>query len=85
DGGPDENLRHLKNIKSYCQLFQKFNLDYLTIRIHASEQSKYNSIERGIAILSGKLVGITLPIDHFGSYLNSQDKVIDPKLAIQNF
>jgi len=31
DGGPDENPRHLKNIKMYCQLFRKFDLDYLTV------------------------------------------------------
>ncbi|EXX50499.1 hypothetical protein RirG_270240 [Rhizophagus irregularis DAOM 197198w] len=35
DERPDENPRHLKNIKIYCQLFQKFDLDYLTVRTHA--------------------------------------------------
>ncbi|CAG8510017.1 5898_t:CDS:2, partial [Scutellospora calospora] len=35
--------------------------------------------------LSGKLTGITLPIDHFGSHLNSQEKVVDSELAAQNF
>jgi len=35
DGGPDENPRHLKNIKAYCQLFENFDLDYLSIRTHA--------------------------------------------------
>ncbi len=29
--GSDENPKHLKNIKIYCQLFRKFNLDYLSI------------------------------------------------------
>ncbi|GES90526.1 hypothetical protein GLOIN_2v1783204 [Rhizophagus clarus] len=38
-----------------------------------------------MATLSGKLAGITLPIDHFGSHLNTQGKVIDPELALQNF
>ncbi|CAB4484137.1 unnamed protein product [Rhizophagus irregularis] len=85
DGGPDENPRHLKNIKTYCQLFRKFNLDYLTVRTHAPEQSKYNPVERSMATLSGKLAGITLPIDHFGTHLNSQGKVINPELALQNF
>ncbi|EXX75382.1 hypothetical protein GLOIN_2v1783204 [Rhizophagus irregularis DAOM 181602=DAOM 197198] len=46
DGGPDENPRHLKNIKTYCHLFQKFDLDYLTVRTHATGQSKYNPVER---------------------------------------
>jgi hypothetical protein len=85
DGGPDENPRHLKNIKTYCQLFRKFDLDYLTVRTHAPGQSKYNPVERGMATLSGKLAGITLPIDHYGTHLNTQDKVINPDLALQNF
>src|SRR5439155_14169600 len=38
-----------------------------------------------MATLSGKLVGITLPIDYFGVHLNSQGKVVDPELATQNF
>ncbi|EXX60136.1 hypothetical protein RirG_182670 [Rhizophagus irregularis DAOM 197198w] len=38
-----------------------------------------------MATLSEKLAGITLPIDHFGSHLNTQGKVIDPELALQNF
>ncbi|PKB92980.1 hypothetical protein RhiirA5_486688 [Rhizophagus irregularis] len=38
-----------------------------------------------MATLSGKLAGITLPIDHFGTHLNSQGKVINPELALQNF
>jgi hypothetical protein len=71
DGGPDENPKHLKNIKSYCQLFRKFDLDFLSVRAHAPGQSKYNPVERGMTTLSGKLAGITLPIDYFGTYLNS--------------
>ena len=85
DGGPDENPRHLKNIKVYCQLFKKFDLDYLSIRTHAPGQSKYNPVERGMATLSEKLAGITLPIDHFRKHLDSQGKVTNPELAAQNF
>src|SRR6266542_6118614 len=85
DGGPDENPRHLKNIKAYYQLFKKFDLDFLSIRTHAPGQSKYNLVERGMATLSNKLARITLPIDHFGTYLNIQGKVINPELATQNF
>ncbi|CAJ0841884.1 11266_t:CDS:2 [Entrophospora sp. SA101] len=48
DGRPDENPRHLKNIKTYY---------YLTVRTHAPGQSKYNPVERGMATLSGKLTG----------------------------
>jgi len=38
-----------------------------------------------MATLSGKLAGITLPIDHFGKHLNSQGNVTNPELAAQNF
>ncbi len=31
--------------------------------------------------LSGKLAGVTLPIDHFGKHLNSQENIINSKLA----
>uniref|UniRef100_U9UEM9 C2H2-type domain-containing protein n=1 Tax=Rhizophagus irregularis (strain DAOM 181602 / DAOM 197198 / MUCL 43194) TaxID=747089 RepID=U9UEM9_RHIID len=51
--------------------------DYLTVRTHASGQSKYNPVERGMATLSRKLADIMLPVDHFGSHLNTQGKVID--------
>jgi len=85
DGGPDENPRHLKNIYEYCKLFQFLDLDYLTVRTHAPGQSAYNPVERSMCTLSGKLAGITLPIDKFGSHLNSQGKVINPELAKKNF
>jgi len=38
-----------------------------------------------MATLSSKLAGITLPIDDFGTHLNTQGKVINPELATQNF
>ncbi|RIB07348.1 hypothetical protein C2G38_2214703 [Gigaspora rosea] len=71
DGSPDENPRHLKNIKEYCKLFIELNLDYFTIRTHAPGQSAYNPVERSMSTLSGKLAGIVLPIDNFGSHLDS--------------
>ncbi len=60
-------------------------MDFLNIRTHAPGQSKYNSVKRGITILSCKLAGITLLINHFGIHLNTQGKVIDSELAVQNF
>ena len=38
-----------------------------------------------MAILSGKLADIVLPIDHFGTHLNMQGKVIDLVLALWNY
>ena len=85
DGGPDENSRHMKNIFEYCRMFRAFDLDYLSVRTHAPGQSAYNPVERSMATLSRKLAGITLPINKYGSHLNSQGQVIDPELAMKNF
>ncbi|GES87572.1 hypothetical protein GLOIN_2v1766467 [Rhizophagus clarus] len=71
DGGPDENPRHLKNIKQYCKYFRDADLDYMTIRTHAPGQSAYNPVERSMASLSRKLAGITLPHDKYGSHLRN--------------
>ncbi|CAG8817711.1 34248_t:CDS:2 [Gigaspora margarita] len=38
-----------------------------------------------MALLSEKLAGITLPVDNFGSHLDSQRKVLDEDLACRNF
>lgn len=38
-----------------------------------------------MSTLSRKLAGIVLPIDKYGSHLNSQGEVIDPVLAKKNF
>jgi hypothetical protein len=85
DGGPDENPKHMKNIIQYAHLFRSLDLDYLTVRTHAPGQSAYNPVERSMASLSEKLAGVTLPIDKFGSHLNSQGNVIDEELARRNF
>ncbi|CAG8786717.1 19796_t:CDS:2 [Gigaspora margarita] len=85
DGGSDENPRHLKNIKKYCKLFIELNLDYYTIRTHAPGQSAYNFVEHSMSTLLGKLAGIVLPIDNFGSYLSSNGVINNINLTKQNF
>jgi hypothetical protein len=85
DGGPDENSHHMKNILQYCRMFHSFDLDYLSVRTHASGQLAYNLVEHSMVIHSQKLAGISLPIDKFGSHLNSQDQVVDSNLAMRNF
>ncbi|PKY35173.1 hypothetical protein RhiirB3_501455 [Rhizophagus irregularis] len=85
DGGPDENPKHMKNIIQYAHLFRALNLDYLTVCTHASGQSAYNPVERGMASLSAKLASITLPVNEFSSHLDSQGNVIDEELARRNF
>uniref|UniRef100_U9TE26 C2H2-type domain-containing protein n=1 Tax=Rhizophagus irregularis (strain DAOM 181602 / DAOM 197198 / MUCL 43194) TaxID=747089 RepID=U9TE26_RHIID len=66
-------------------MFCNFDLDYLSVRTHAPGQSAYNPVERSMSTLSQKLAGITLPIDKFGSHLNSQGQVTDLELAMKNF
>ncbi|CAI2198661.1 16176_t:CDS:1, partial [Funneliformis geosporum] len=39
----------------------------------------------GMTTLSSKLASITLLINHFEMHLNTQGKVINPELALQNF
>ncbi|CAG8820727.1 41786_t:CDS:2, partial [Gigaspora margarita] len=85
NGGPDKNPRHLKNIKEYCKLFIELNLDYFTIRTHALGQSAYNPVECSMSTLSEKLAGIVLPIDNFGSHLDSNGAINNVDLAKQNF
>ncbi|CAG8796289.1 18542_t:CDS:2, partial [Gigaspora margarita] len=45
----------------------------------------YNPVERSMASLSEKLAGIILPINKFGSHLDSQGKVLDENLVYKNF
>jgi hypothetical protein len=85
NGGPNENLRHMKNIHQYCRMFWAFDLDYLSIQTHAPGQSSYNPVECSMVTLSQKLAGITLPIDKFSSHLNSQGEVVNLELVIKNF
>ena len=85
NGGSDKNPYHMKNIFQYCRMFCAFDLDYLSIRTHASGQLAYNPVERSMATLSQKLADITLPIDKHDSYLNSQGQIIDLELIIKNF
>ncbi|PKB97079.1 hypothetical protein RhiirA5_433757 [Rhizophagus irregularis] len=84
DGSLDKNSRHMKNIYQYCRIFHTFDLDYLSIQTYAPSQSAYNPVERSMAMLSQKLASITLPINKYGSHLNSQGQVDDLKLAMIN-
>ncbi|CAG8844678.1 8512_t:CDS:2, partial [Gigaspora margarita] len=84
DGGLDKNPRYLKNIEEYCKLFKILNLDYFTIRTHAPEQSAYNPVERSMSTLSEKLGEIILPVDHFGSHLDTMGNVTDSNLELRN-
>lgn len=88
DGGPDENPRFLANISKYLLLFKKLDLDYLTVQTHAPGQSAYNPVERSMASLSGKLVGIELDALTYGNHLGSVDgkvTIIDEDLGRHNF
>ena len=75
----------MKNIFQYCRMFHGFDFDYLSIWIHAPGQSAYNPVECSMLTFSQKLAGITLPINKFGSHLNSQGQIVDSELAMKNF
>ncbi|CAG8748670.1 7807_t:CDS:2 [Cetraspora pellucida] len=66
-------------------LVDELNLDYLTVRTYASGQSAYNPVECSMSTLLEKLAGIVLPIDHFGSHLDSNSIIENIDLAKQNF
>ena len=88
DGGPDENPRFLANISKYLLLFKKLDLDYLTVRTHASGQSAYNPVERSMASLSSKLASIVLNAFNYSNHLGNADgqvTVIDEDLGRRNF
>ncbi|CAG8843023.1 43559_t:CDS:1, partial [Gigaspora margarita] len=78
---PDKNSKHFKNMLKYCNLFCVLDLDYLTVRMHAPDQSAYNPIEHGMAFFSEKLASIILPVDEYGSYLDTQGNVKNKELA----
>ncbi|CAG8493551.1 21802_t:CDS:2 [Cetraspora pellucida] len=77
DENPDENSHYLKNISHYCDIFCSFDLNYLIIRTHAPGYSAYNLVKRSIASLSTKLASIVLPVNKYGTYLDSQSKKWD--------
>ncbi|CAI2193009.1 10194_t:CDS:1, partial [Funneliformis geosporum] len=85
DEDSNENSCHMKNILQYYKIFYTFNLDYFSVQTHVSSQLAYNPIECSIITLSQKLDGIILPINKYSSHLNSQDQVVDLKLAMKNF
>ncbi|CAG8781625.1 11245_t:CDS:2, partial [Gigaspora margarita] len=55
------------------------------LKTHAPEQSAYNPVEHSMSTFSGKLAGIVLSIDHFGSHLDSNSAIKNIDLAKQNF
>jgi hypothetical protein len=88
DGEPDENPWHLANISKYLLIFKELDLNYLSVRTHAPEQSAYNPVERSMSSLSGKLAGIVLNAFNYGKHLsnkNGQVTIVDKELERKNF
>ena len=75
---------NLNLIKYLIQIFED-QIKLQNPSTHAPGQSSFNPMERGMAPLSSKLARIVLPIDHYGTHLNSQGKVINEELAKKNF
>lgn len=85
DGGPDENPRYHKVIKSAITHFKNHDLDAIFMATNAPGRSAFNPVERRMAPLSQMTSGVILQEDHFGSHLDDQGKTIDDDLEKKNF
>lgn len=85
DGGPDQNPHNVKVIQAAIDQFQTFNFDVVLVTTNAPGRSCFNQVERKMAPLSKKLVGVLLSHDHFGSHLDSQQRTTDVELEKRNF
>lgn len=85
DGDPDQNPHNEKVIQAAIDQFKKYNFDAVIVATNAPGRSCFNQVERKMAPLSKKLVGILLPHDRFGSHLDSQQRTIDVELEKKNF
>jgi hypothetical protein len=85
DGGPDENPRYPKTLRTAIGHFKRHNLDAIFIACHAPGQSAFNAVERRMAPLSHDVSGLILPHDSFGSHLDSRCRTTDIDLEKLNF
>lgn len=85
DGGADNNIRHVKVIRSYVELFKKYDLDFLIVTMPPAGNSAFNPVERRMAPLSRLLVGVLFHHLHFGNHLNRRGETIDDELEWRNF
>lgn len=85
DGGPDENPRYEKVIRSAIHHFVMRDLDALFVATNAPGRSCFNRVERRMAPLSKDLCGLVLPHDNFGNHLNNQNETVDVDLEKKNF
>ncbi|CAG8734991.1 24591_t:CDS:2 [Dentiscutata erythropus] len=85
DGSPDENSRYKKTIQIMIKHFDKYDLDTIIVACFAPHQSASNPVERRIAPLSHDLASIILPLNTFGSHLDSQLRTVDEELEKCNF
>ena len=82
DGGPDENVRYGKVIKSYVKLFKQFDLDSVFVVMMYPGGSAFNPSERRMAPLSHDIAGLILSHEHYGSHLNSEGKKNDYSIEV---
>ncbi|CAG8819797.1 18372_t:CDS:2, partial [Gigaspora margarita] len=81
----DQDFASVLLKENNIRLVIALDLDYLTVHTYVLYQSAYNPVEKSMASLSKKLAGITLPIDEYGMHLDSQENIVDKKLAQHNF
>lgn len=85
DGGPDENPRYSKVIRTAIHHFVKYDLDAYYIVTNAPGRSAFNRVERRMAPLSKELAGVVLPHDTFGTHLDKSGNTVDSELEKKNF
>lgn len=85
DGGPDQNPHNAKVIAAAVKQFRKYDFDVLIVETNAPSRSCYNPVERCMAPLSKKLVGVILPHDKCGTHLDAQRRTVDKELEKKNF
>ena len=74
DGAQDEAPCNPKPLVVEISLFKELKLDALLHGINPSGMSAYNPVERRVAPFSHDILGIILPHDHFGIYLDTCGK-----------
>lgn len=85
DGGPDENPRYQKVVRTAVYHFSKYDFDAVFIATNAPGRSAFNRVERRMAPLSKTLSGLILPYDHCGNHLNEKGETINVDLEKKNF
>ena len=85
DGASDEAPQYPKPLQTAVTLFKELKLDVPLHGVNAAGLSAFNPVERRMAPLSYELMGIILPYDSYGNYLDESGKTINVELEKKFF